>query len=261
VFVPKLGWVKFRRTRALAEAKSYRITRDGAGRWHIGFAAIPAPIVGPCDGSVVGIDRGVALTLALSDGAMYQAPEPLPITRAARALSRCKRGSNRRTRAKARLARLHARNTDRCKDWIEKTSTDIARRYDTIRIEDLRVRNMVRSAKGTIECPGRNVRQKAGLNRAILNAGWTLFAQRLEHKATGRVEKINPAFSSACCWVCGHVARESRESQALFRCLARGHTSNADVNAAKNIAAGHAVRAAHGLPTVVNREPQHPPAA
>jgi putative transposase len=132
VFVPKVGWVRFRRSRALSEAKSYRITRDGAGRWHIAFAAIPEPIAGPRDGSVVGIDRGVAVTLALSDGAMHQAPEPVPIKRAARALSRCERGSNRRQKAKARLARVHTRNADRRKDWAEKTSTDIARRYDTI---------------------------------------------------------------------------------------------------------------------------------
>lgn len=257
VFVPKVGWVKFRRTRELPDAKSYRVTRDRAGRWHIAFAVVPDPITGPRDGSVVGIDRGVTVTLALSDGAVHQAPTPLPIKPAARALSRCKRGSNRRKRAKARLARLHARNADRRKDWAEKASTDIARRYDTIRIEDLRVPNMVRSAAGTLAQPGRNVRQKAGLNRSILAAGWSLFASRLQHKAAGRVEKVNPALSSQRCSVCGHVARESRESQFLFRCVACGHTSNADLNASRNIAAGHAARRADGLPAASNREPQH----
>jgi putative transposase len=247
VFVPKVGWVRLRRSRALVGAKSYRITRDGAGRWHIAFAAIPYPIAGPRDGSIVGIDRGVAVTLALSDGTMHQAPEPLPIRQAARALSRCKRGSNRRKRAKLKLARVHARNADRRKDWAEKASTGIARRYDTIRIEDLKVRNMVRSARGSIENPGRNVRQKSGLNRSILAAGWTLFATRLGHKAAGRVEKVNPAFSSQRCSVCGHVARDSRQSQALFLCVACGHTSNADLNAARNIAAGRAVREPRSL--------------
>lgn len=258
VLIPKVGWVKFRRTRKLADAKSYRVTRDGAGRWHVAFAAIPEPIVGPGDGSAVGIDRGVAVTLALSDGAIHQAPVPLPIKRPARALSRCKRGSNRRKKARAELARLHARNADRRKDWAEKTSTEIARRYDTIRIEDLKVRNMVRCARGTVENPGRNVRQKSGLNRSILAAGWSLFATRLEHKAQGRVEKVNPAYTSQRCSVCEHVARESRESQALFLCVACGHTSNADLNAARNIAAGHAVRGAEKV-SALNREPQHSP--
>jgi transposase len=256
VWIPRLGWVKFRRTRPVGDAKSFRVTLDGAGRWHIAFAAIPEPIVGPCDGSVVGIDRGVAVTLALSDGATHQAPAPLPIKLAAQALSRCRHGSNRRQVAKARLARLHARNADRRKDWAEKASTDIASRYDTIRIEDLRVLNMVRSARGTRVKPGHNVRQKAGLNRSILSAGWTLFAQRLEHKAAGRVEQINPAFTSQRCSTCGHVDRNSRESQSLFRCTACAYAVNADLNAAKNIAAGHAVRGAE-TSSALRREPQH----
>lgn len=257
VFVPKVGWVRLRRTRDLVAAKSYRVTRDRAGRWHIAFAAIPDPISGPRDGSIVGIDRGVAVTLACSDGTMHHAPTPLPIRQAARALSRCRRGSNRRRHAKARLARLHARNSDRRKDWAEKTSTAIARRHDIIRIENLQVRNMVRSGRGTIEAPGRNTRQKAGLNRSILAAGWSLFATRLEAKAAGRVEKIDPAYTSQRCSVCGHVARDSRQSQALFRCVACGHTSNADLNAARNIAAGRAARGADGLSAASNREPQH----
>lgn len=258
VWIPKVGWVRFRRTRALPEAKSYRVTLDAAGRWHIAFAAIPEPIPGPGDGSVVGIDRGVAVTLACSDSAAYQAPKPASVLRAARALSRCKRGSNRRKKAKANLARRHARNADRRKDFVEKASTDVARRYDTIRIEDLRVTNMTRSARGTIDAPGRNVRQKAGLNRSILASGWSLFATRLSHKAAGRVEKVNPAYSSQRCSVCGHVAAESRKSQALFACVACGHTSNADLNAARNIAAGRAVTARGGLALAepVNREPQ-----
>jgi transposase len=261
VFVPKVGWVKLRRSRKLGQAKSYRVTRDGAGRWHIAFAAVPETILGPCDGSIVGIDRGVAVTLALSDGATYQGLVPLPIKRQARALSRCTRGSNRRKRAKLRLARVHARNADRRKDWAEKASTDIARRYDTIRIEDLKVANMVRSARGTLAQPGRNVGQKAGLNRSILAAGWSLFATRLHQKAAGRVEKVNPAYSSQRCSVCGHVDANSRQSQALFACTACGYTSNADLNAAQNIAAGQAVRGADGVPTATNREPQHAPAA
>jgi transposase len=159
------------------------------------------------------------------------------------------------------LARLHARNADQRKDWAEKTSTQIARRYDTICIEDLKVHNMVRSARGTLAEPGRNVRQKAGLNRSILAAGWSLFASRLEQKAAGRLEKINPAFSSQRCSACGHVDAKSRQSEALFACTSCGHASNADLNAAKNIVAGHAARGAGGLPPAVNREPQHAPAA
>jgi transposase len=258
VAIPKVGWVRLRRSRAMTAWKSYRVTLDPSGRWHIAFAVVPAPLKGPGDGSVVGIDRGVAVTLALSDGGTYQAPSPLGVRKAARALSRCQRGSNRRQRAKARVAKLHARTVDRRRDFVEKTSTTIAGRYDLIRIEDLRVASMVRSARGTVDQPGRKVAQKAGLNRVVLNAAWTAFATRLEHKAAGRVERVDPAFTSQCCSVCGYVAAESRKRQALFRCVACAYTGNADVNAARNIAAGRAVTARGGpvLAGLVNREPQ-----
>src|SRR5712691_3739165 len=111
---------------------------------------------------------------------------------------------------------------------------------------------------GTRDDPGRNVRAKAGLNRAILRSGWGLLVRRLEDKAPGRVEKVRPALTSQRCSACGQVDRGSRESQALFRCTACGFACNADVNAAKNIAAGHAVtaRGGDGVTRPVNREPQ-----
>ena len=156
------------------------------------------------------------------------------------------------------IARLKACETDRRKDWSEKASTDIARRFDVIRVEDLRIPDMTRSARGTAGKPGRNVRAKAGLNREILRSGWGLLVRRLEDKAPGRVEKINPAFTSQRCSACGHVDAESRESQARFVCTACGFAGNADVNAARNIAAGHAVtaRGGDGAARPVNREPQ-----
>ena len=118
------------------------------------------------------------------------------------------------------IARLRARETDRRKDWAEKSSTGIVRRFDVIRVEDLQITNMTRSAKGTLEKPGRNVRQKTGLNRVILRSGWGLLVRRLEEKAPGRVEKINPAFTSQRCSACGQMDRDSRENQAVFRCTA-----------------------------------------
>jgi transposase len=137
-------------------------------------------------------------------------------------------------------------------------TTDLARRFDLIRVEDLQIKNMTRSAKGTRENPGRNVGQKAGLNRGILGSGWGLLVRRLEDKAPGRVEKIRPAFTSQRCSACGHVDAKSRESQARFVCTACGFALHADVNAARNIAAGHAVtaRGGDGVARPMNREPQ-----
>jgi transposase len=175
-----------------------------------------------------------------------------------RKLARAKRGSNRRARVKHAIAKLRAHENDARKDWAEKLSTSLARRFDIIRIEDLRVQDMTRSAKGTVDNPGRHVSAKAGLNRSILASGWGILVRRLEQKAIGRVEKINPAFTSLRCSACGHVAGENRKSQAVFTCTACHYSCHADVNAAKNIAAGHAVTARGGVRVAgpANREPQ-----
>ena len=204
VWVPKAGWVRFRWSRAVPPgAKSYRVTMNQAGRWHVAFAAIPAPVPAPGNSQAVGIDRGVAISAALSTGQLLHAPaltarEWIRLRRLQRTLARAKRGSNRRGHVKHAIARLRAREADRRKDWAEKVSTDIARRFDLIRVEDLQIKNMTRSA------------------------------------------------------------RDSRESQAVFRCTACGFACNADVNAAINIAAGHAVtaRGGDGVTRPVNREPQ-----
>ncbi|MEU8246093.1 transposase [Nonomuraea sp. NPDC048916] len=267
VKVSKVGWVRFRWSRAVPEGvKSYRITRDAVGRRHVAFAAIPEPIPAPGTGEVVGVDRGVSVSAALSTGEMLNAPalrdtDKARLLRLLRKLVRAKRGSNRRGKVKQAIAKLKAREADRRKDWVEKTSTDLARRFDVIAVEHLKIGNMTRSAKGTVEAPGRNVRQKAGLNRSILASGWGRLVARLEHKAPGRVQKINPCWTSQTCNACGHVARKNRESQAVFLCVACGHQANADVNAARNIrdtAAGHAVAARGGPPLgePANREPQ-----
>lgn len=268
VLVPKVGWVRFRLSRALPEAKSYRITRDRVGRWHIAFAVVPDPVPPPGTGEVVGIDRGVTVSAALSTGQLLYCPgwsesERWRLVQLQRRLARAQRGSNRRKRVKAAIAKLHARAADRRKDWVEKTSTAIARRFDVIRVEDLRIARMTRRPKpkpdsdhpGSFLPNGR--RAKSGLNRGILAAGWGLLVQRLEQKAAGRVVRINPAYTSQTCSRCGHCAPGNRENQA-FRCQSCGHRDHADVNAAINIAAGRAVRARRDMPVRMSmkREPQ-----
>jgi transposase len=266
VKIPKAGWVRFRCSRDVpGDALSFRVIQDRAGRWHVAFAVVPDPVQGPGTGEAVGIDRGVTVSAALSTGEMLTVPgltarEQARLRRLQRKLARAERGSSRRRKARTAVARLKARETDRRKDWCEKTSTNIARRFDVIRVENLKIADMTRSAKGTAAQPGRNVRQKAGLNREISRSGWGLLVRRLEDKAPGRVEKVPPAYTSQRCSACGHVDGRSRESQARFRCAACGYACNADVNAARNIAAGHAVKArgGDGVSRPVNREPQLP---
>jgi putative transposase len=265
VWVPKAGWVRFRLSRSVPESiKSYRVTRDRAGRWHVAFADVPDPICGPNDGSVVGIDRGVAVSAALSTGELLHAPGLTPreskrVKVLQRRLARGKRGSNRRRKTRRAIAKLRSRERDRRKDWVEKTTTDLARRFDVIRIEALDVWAMTRSARGTIQQPGVGVAQKRGLNRAISRSGWGQLVARMQHKAFGRVEKIPAAYTSQRCSACGHAAPGNRKSQAVFECEScTAGRCNADVNAARNIAAGRAVTARGDLAVgrSANREPQ-----
>ena len=239
------------------------MTLDCAGRWHLAFAVIPDPVLASGNGEAVGVDLGVVVSAALSTGELLTAPgltvyERRRMRRLQHKLARAKRGSTRRIRVKQAVARMRARETGRRKDWVEKTTTDLARRFDLIRVEDLKIGNMTRSARLNTERPRQGVRAKAGLNREILRSRWGLLVRRLEDKAPGRVEKIRPAFTSQRCSACGHVDAKSRESQARFVCTACGFACNADVNAARNIAAGHAVtaRGGDGEARPVNREPQ-----
>ncbi len=143
------------------------------------------------------------------------ARERTRLRRLERKLSRARRGSERRGRVRHAIAGMRARESDRRTDWAEKASTDLARRFDVIRVEALQIKAMTRSAKGTPENPGRNVRAKAGLNREILRSGWGLLVRRLQDKAPGRVEKIKPHYTigqrcSACGWWTGTSASRAK---------------------------------------------------
>lgn len=264
IWIPKAGWVRFRWSRPVPRGvKSYRVTLDRAGRWHIAFAVIPGTIPSPGTGEVVALDRGVAASAALSTGELLRIPRLSPgrqrrLRLLQRKLARSQRGPRRRARVRLAVAKLKACEVDVRRDWCEKLSTDLARRFDLIRIENLNIRNMTRSVKGTVGEPGRGAARKASLNREILASGWGLLERRLEDKAPGRIERVNPAFTSQRCSACGSVDRRSRESQAVFRCRFCGFACNADLNAARNIAAGHAVTARRGVRAAgpVNREPQ-----
>ncbi|MCX4855846.1 RNA-guided endonuclease InsQ/TnpB family protein [Streptomyces canus] len=243
VKVPGCGWVRFRLTRAeLPQAKTFRVTLRN-GQWHIAFAVIPEPIAAPGTGEVIGIDRGVKITAALSDGRKLNCPqltvkERAQIRKHERRAARAPKGSAHKAAEYAKVARLKAREVNRRKDWSEKKSTMLARTYDLVRFEKLNIKNMTASAKGTVEQPGKKVRQKAGLNRAILAQGWGLLRQRTEHKAPGRIQDIPAPYTSLRCSACGWIEKKSRKSQADFECVSCGFTCNADTNAATNVAAG-----------------------
>lgn len=235
VKLPKIGWVRFRWTRPVqGSIREAAVVRTALG-WQV---SIGCKIDGevPDVGGAVGIDRGVAVPLMLSDGTSYHLPETLAlmdrrIRKAQRVASRRKRGSVRHRKAQRRVAALSAKRARIRKHWAHESTTDIARRYGTVVVEKLRTSAMTRSASGTKENPGRNVGAKSGLNGSILNVGWHQIETMLAYK-TARLVKVAPQYSSQTCASCGTVDSQSRKSQAVFVCTACGHRDNADRNAA-----------------------------
>ncbi|NNN18698.1 MAG: IS200/IS605 family element transposase accessory protein TnpB [Acidimicrobiaceae bacterium] len=261
--MPKTGWVQFRLTRPWPEIEastSARVTLDRAGRWQVSFTQPQLLFQRKPTVLVVGLDMGIAASVTTSNGGHLRMPKLLSPgeaqrkRRLQRKLSRQTKGSNRRAGTKLQVAKLSARETDRRRDWIEKTTTNLVRDYDLIAVEDLKVKNMVQSAKGTLDNPGRNVRQKAGLNRSIQSQAWSLFRKRLTDKAANAtspvlVIAVNPSYTSQTCRQCESVAANNRKSQAVFSCVTCGYEANADINAARNIlAAGLAVAGRGGTP-------------
>lgn len=245
VFLPKLGWIRYRKSREiLGEVKHVTVSRGGE-HWYVSFNTIqvvndPEPF---CE-RPIGIDRGIAVFAATSEGeliesrreAILKAEKRLRI--AQQDYSRKQKGSRNQRKARTKVARCHQLIRHLRQDFLHQISTAIAKSHGIVAIEDLKIKNMSKSAKGTVEKPGRRVKQKAGLNRAILREGWGSFATMLEYKLAERggiLLKVPPQNTSRTCPVCGHVAAENRVKQDTFRCTNCGHAAHADINAAINI--------------------------
>lgn len=244
IFLPRIGWVKFRKSCIIGgEIRNVTVSRAG-GHWYVAIQVekeIPDP-VHPST-TAVGGDRGVANLLALSDGTMF-----LPVTayrdlqgklaREQRKLAKKVKFSANWKRQKAIITRLHQRIAEIRKTVLHQVSQAISKNHAVVVLEDLKVQNMTASAKGTVEVPGRNVRQKAGLNKSILDQGWGTLLRFLEYKLQwrgGMLLRVPPEYTSQTCPVCGVVDAENRKEQAVFHCRHCGHEDHADVNAAKNI--------------------------
>lgn len=167
VKVPGCGWVRFRLTRTqLPSAKTFRVTFRNH-QWHIAFAVIPEPVEALGATEIIGVDRGVKVTAALSDGQKLNCPqltarERSKIRKHQRRAARAPKGSDRKATEYAKVAKLKARDADRRKDWCEKVSTMLARTYGLIRFEKLNIKNMTASATGTVEEPARGCGRRRG---------------------------------------------------------------------------------------------------
>ncbi len=257
VFLPKLGWLRYRNSRELlGTAKNITVSNNGGK----GFVSIQtereiAEPVHPST-SVIGIDVGIARFATLSDGS-FIAPlntfrkHEQRLARYQRAMSRKTKFSNNWKKAKAKVQKLHTRIANVRRDYLHKTTTTISQNHAIVCIEDLQVRNMSKSAAGNSEEPGRNVKAKSGLNKSILDQGWFEFRRQLEYKQAwrgGDVVAVPPRNTSRTCPCCGHVSAENRQTQAKFACVECGYENNADLVGAINIlAAGHAVLACGGM--------------
>ena len=254
--IPKIGWIRFRKSREIIGAiRNVTLKKECTG-WFVSIQTeqeIEQPV---CASSTeIGIDVGISKFAALSDGTFVEPVNAFRtheqrLAKAQRFLSRKKRFSNNWKKQKRIVSRIHNRIANIRRDFLHKISTTISD-SQAVYVEDLKVSSMSRSAKGTSEKPGKNVRTKSGLNKSILDQGWGMFRQMLSYKLTwrgGELIAVPAAYTSQRCSQCDHVTKENRKSQSSFKCVKCGHKANADTNAAVNILrAGQALRGARTL--------------
>ena len=251
VRIPGVGNVRLRRGREIpAFGRAWLVQRPSG--WYACFECEQAVQALPANDLIIGVDRGVHVLAATSDGTLIRnvsvgEKRKVATKRLQRELDavsvfvgsgrgrRCvNRRDPKRIAAVKRLARAKEREGNARRDYAHKVARRIVDSADTIALEALALRNMTRSAKGTIERPGRNVAAKAGLNRVVLDAGFGLLEQMIVAKAESAarlVVRVDPRFSSQECSQCGHIASESRRRR-RYVCVACGYHCHADVNAA-----------------------------
>ena len=250
IFLPKLGWLRYRHSRAVLGTVKNVTVSQSCGKWFVSIQTereVEQPV--PQSTTAVGIDMGIARFATLSDGTYY-APlnsfkrHETALRKAQQALSRKTKFSNNWKKAKARVQRIHSRIGNARRDYLHKTTTKISQNHAMVCIEDLQVRNMSRSAAGTADALGKNVRAKSGLNKSILDQGWFEFRRQLDYKLAwrgGHLIAVPPRNTSRTCPYCGHISADNRQMQARFACVECGFEENADVVGAINVLrAGHA---------------------
>ena len=242
--LPKIGNVKyFKSSEIKGKIKTASVIKQYNG-WYIALNVEqeinPANVKNE---NQVGIDMGVRYFLSTSDGEHIENPrfykESLRKLRIEqRSLNRKEKGSSNWSKQKRKLTKLHSSIANQRKDFLHKQSNRLLSTYDCLYIEDLKLKNMISSAKGTIEKPGRMVKQKSGLNRSLSDVGIGIFFNMLDYKSlwNGKeIIRVRPHYTSQTCSICNHTSKENRKSQSKFECVICGHKENADINAAKNV--------------------------
>ena len=239
--LPGVGWVRLSGSNQYAGAKvvGVHLSCEDGRKW-IATISYEVELAEPVDnGLAIGVDMNCG-QVATSTGHILDVPDVSRLEarrkRYQRRMDRCRKGSKRRALMKRRMAKAARRKRNIGRNWRHRTSRLLADSAGLVVVEDLEVAGMTRSAKGTKEKPGKNVKAKTGLNRSILATGWGELRRMIEYKAA-RTIAVDPRNTSRTCHKCGHVAKGNRITQADFKCLSCGHAGNADVNAALNIMA------------------------
>ena len=244
IFLPKLGWLRYRKSRAIVgELRNVTVSTNGK-KWFIAIQTqkeLERPLHRAA--TVIGIDVGIARFATLSDGS-YIAPlnsfkkHQVRLARYQRRMSHKVKFSSNWKKAKTKVQKIHTTIGNARKDFLHKITTTISKNHALVCVEDLQVRTMSKSTAGTTEQPGKKVRQKAGLNRSILDQGWGLFRHQLDYKLEwngGMLLAVAPENTSRTCPHCEHVSKESRKTQAQFECVECKYKNHADVVGAINI--------------------------
>ncbi|WP_317201856.1 transposase [Janthinobacterium sp.] len=244
ILLPKLGWLRYRNSRiVLGEVRNATVSQSG-GKWFVSIQTereILQPL--PTATSAIGIDVGIARFATMSDE-NYIAPlnsfkkHQQRLARYQRRMSRKVKFSNNWKKAKAKVQKIHTGISNARKDFLHKTTTTISQNHALVCIEDLQVRNMSKSSKGNSEQHGKMVKQKSGLNRAILDQGWGEFRRQLDYKVAwngGMLLAVPPHNTSRTCPCCGHVSKDNRQIQEKFLCVDCGYENHADVVGAINV--------------------------
>jgi len=245
--LPKIGKVKTKFHRGVITSKVKTVTVSCEANQY--FASINYDdgldeVVGINNGKTIAIDVGVKIFAQISNDKKITIDEKHNLSKniknmikAQKSLSRKKKGSNNRAKAKLKLAKAHLKIRNKRDDFLHKISNQLSENQ-TIKVEDLKIKNMSKKAKGTLTNPNMRASAKAGLNHSILQQSWGKFFEMLEYKLKrngGEFIRVNPKYTSQKCSSCGHISKENRISQAKFKCTKCGLEMNADYNASLNI--------------------------
>ena len=251
------GVVKCRKSQEVLGRIKYVTISRKSGHWYVSFGTEKESLESPIhpSNSALGLDMGITKLIATSND-QHITPKnsfktnQFKLAKLQRKLAKKIKFSENWKKQNRKIQKLHSHIANIRHDYLHKVTTTLSKSHAMIVVEDLKVANMSRSASGTLEQKGRNVKAKSGLNKSILDQGWSMLINMLEYKQYwngGLLVKVNPQYTSQTYCKCGHVAKENRQTQAKFECVDCGYVANADFNAARNIlSAGHAVLSAEG---------------